>query len=76
MLKYGVKSLWNRRFVAALTILSIALSVALVLGVERLRSEAKAGLANSASRIGWKHLMRSAFTSAFAGVGVTAGHRP
>jgi putative ABC transport system permease protein len=51
MLRYGVKSLWNRRFVAALTILSIALSVALLLGVERLRSEAKAGFANSASGI-------------------------
>lgn len=51
MLKYGIKSLWNRRFVAALTVLSIALSVALVLGVERLRSEAKTGFANSASGI-------------------------
>ena len=51
MLKHGIKSLWNRRFVAALTVLSIALSVALVLGVERLRSEAKAGFANSASGI-------------------------
>jgi putative ABC transport system permease protein len=51
MLRYGVKSLWNRRFVAALTVLSISLSVALVLGVERLRSEAKAGFANSASGI-------------------------
>jgi putative ABC transport system permease protein len=51
MLKFGLTSLWNRRFVAALTILSIALSVALVLGVERLRSEAKAGFANSASGI-------------------------
>ena len=51
MLTHGIKSLWNRRFVAALTVLSIALSVALVLGVERLRSEAKAGFANAASGI-------------------------
>lgn len=51
MLRYGIKSLWNRRFVATLTVLSIALSVALVLGVERLRAEAKAGFANSASGI-------------------------
>jgi putative ABC transport system permease protein len=51
MLKFGLTSLWNRRFVAALTILSIALSVAMVLGVERLRSEAKTGFANSASGI-------------------------
>jgi putative ABC transport system permease protein len=51
MLRLGIKSLWNRRFVATLTVLSIALSVALVLGVERLRSEAKAGFANSASGV-------------------------
>jgi len=51
MLKFGLTSLWNRRFVAALTILATALSVALVLGVERLRSEAKTGFANSASGI-------------------------
>ncbi|MXU65082.1 ABC transporter permease [Oceanomicrobium pacificus] len=44
-------SLWNRRFLAALTILSIALSVALILGVERLRNEARNGFANSASGI-------------------------
>jgi hypothetical protein len=74
MLRYGVKSLWNRRFVAALTVLSIALSVALLLGVERLRSEAKAGFATSASRIGWKRTT-SAFTPAFAGVGIVADQR-
>jgi putative ABC transport system permease protein len=51
VLTLGIKSLLNRRFVAALTVLSIALSVALVLGVERLRSQAKAGFANSASGI-------------------------
>jgi putative ABC transport system permease protein len=51
VVKFGIKSPWNRRFVAALTILSIALSVALLLGVERLRSEAKAGFANAASGI-------------------------
>lgn len=51
MLKFGIKSLWNRRFVSALTILSIALSVALVLGVERLRSQAKSGFANSVSGV-------------------------
>ena len=51
MLTLGIKSLLNRRFVAALTVLSIALSVALVLGVERLRSQAKAGFANSASGV-------------------------
>ena len=46
-----LKSLLNRRFVAALTVLSIALSVALILGVERLRTEARAGFANSVSGV-------------------------
>lgn len=51
MLNLCLKSLLNRRFVAALTILSFALSVALILGVERLRTQARAGFANSASGI-------------------------
>lgn len=51
MLNLCLKSLLNRRFVATLTVLSIALSVALILGVERLRTEARAGFANSASGI-------------------------
>lgn len=51
MLTICIRSLLNRRFVAALTVLSIAMSVALILGVERLRTEARAGFANSASGI-------------------------
>lgn len=51
MLRLGLQSLWNRRFVVLLTILSIAVSVMLVLGVERLRSQAKASFANAASGI-------------------------
>ena len=43
------KSLWNRRLTAALTLLSVATSVALLVGVERIRSEAKAGFANTIS---------------------------
>jgi putative ABC transport system permease protein len=43
------KSLVNRRFTAALTVLSIALSVALLVGVERLRTEARASFANTLS---------------------------
>ncbi len=42
MLSFALQSLWNRRFVACLTIVSIALSVALILGVERLRDSARA----------------------------------
>jgi len=51
MLRLGLKSLLNRRFVSFLTIVSIALSVCLIVGVERLRAEARAGFANSASGI-------------------------
>lgn len=49
MLTLSVKSLWNRKFVVFLTVLSIALSTALILGVDRLRNEAREGFANSAS---------------------------
>lgn len=51
MLTLSIKSLCNRRFVVVMTVLSIALSVALVLGVERLRTAAKSGFANSAAGI-------------------------
>ncbi|EIC19360.1 ABC transporter permease [Thiorhodovibrio frisius] len=43
------KSLLNRRVTALLTLLSIALSVALLLGVERLRHEARTSFANTLS---------------------------
>jgi putative ABC transport system permease protein len=43
------KSLLNRRFTAFLTVVSIALSVALLVGVERLRTEARASFANTLS---------------------------
>jgi putative ABC transport system permease protein len=43
------KSLWNRRFTAALTLVSIALSVSLLVGVERVRTEARASFANTIS---------------------------
>ncbi len=43
------KSLVNRRFTALLTVVSIALSVALLVGVERLRTEARASFANTLS---------------------------
>ncbi len=49
MIMLAMRSLLNRRFAVGLTILSIALSTALILGVERLRVEARAGFANSAS---------------------------
>jgi len=43
------KSLRNRRFSAVLTVMSIALSVALLLGVERVRTETRASFANTIS---------------------------
>jgi putative ABC transport system permease protein len=43
------KSLLNRRVTALLTLLSIALSVTLLLGVERLRTEARASFASTIS---------------------------
>ena len=51
MISLGIQSLWNRRFVVLLTVFSIALSVALILGVERLRTQARLAFANSASGI-------------------------
>lgn len=51
MLVFSLRSLWNRRFVAGLTVLAISLSVALILGVERLRDGARDSFANSASGI-------------------------
>ena len=45
----AIKSLRNRRFTAGLTVLSIALSVALLLGVERIRQESRETFASSVS---------------------------
>ena len=43
------QSLLNRRFTALLTVISIALSVALLIGVERLRTETRESFANTLS---------------------------
>jgi putative ABC transport system permease protein len=45
----ALKSLRNRRFGAALSVLSIALAVMLVLGVERIRHEVRASFASTVS---------------------------
>lgn len=45
----AARSLWNRRGTALLTIFSIAVSVTLLLGVERVRTEARASFANTIS---------------------------
>lgn len=49
VLSLAIKSLLNRRFTASLILISIALSVALLLGVERLRVESRNSFANTIS---------------------------
>jgi putative ABC transport system permease protein len=49
ILSLAVKSLRNRRFTAALTVLSIALSVALLLAVERIRNQSRESFASTVS---------------------------
>ena len=49
VLALACRSLWNRRLTATLTLVSVAMSVALLVGVERLRTEAKASFANTIS---------------------------
>ena len=43
------QSLMNRRFTAALTVISVALSVTLLVGVERLRNETRSSFSNTIS---------------------------
>lgn len=45
----AARSLWNRRSTALLTVFSIAVSVTLLLGVERIRTEARSSFANTIS---------------------------
>lgn len=49
ILSLAWQSLWNRRFTALLTVISIAFSVTLLVGVERLRTEARMSFANTLS---------------------------
>ncbi|MBK9130894.1 MAG: ABC transporter permease [Gammaproteobacteria bacterium] len=51
MLDLAVKSLWNRRLAVVFTLCAIAFSVTLLLGVERLRTEARNGFANTISGV-------------------------
>lgn len=43
------RSLWSRRYTAALTVCAIAMSVTLLIGVEKIRREARASFANTIS---------------------------
>lgn len=49
ILHLALKSLWNRKATAAVTVVSISLSVALLFGVEKLRTEAKNSFTNTIS---------------------------
>jgi putative ABC transport system permease protein len=49
MFTLAIKSFRNRKFTTILTIVSIALSVTLLLGVERIRKEARSSFANTIS---------------------------
>ena len=49
LLRLALASLGNRRFTALLTMFAIALSVCLLLAVERVRTEARASFANTIS---------------------------
>ena len=49
MLNLAMRSVWNRKTTALLTILAIALSVTLLLAVEKIRVEAKESFANTIS---------------------------
>lgn len=49
MFKLASQSLWNRRGSAVLTILAIAVSVMLLLGVDRIREQTRANFANTVS---------------------------
>lgn len=49
ILSLALKSLFNRRLTAGLTLFALAVSMMLVLGVEKVRNEAKASFANTIS---------------------------
>lgn len=49
MIRLALASLWNRRLTALLTVLCVAISVALLLGVEKLRHDGRSAFANTIS---------------------------
>ncbi|MBU2570412.1 MAG: ABC transporter permease [Gammaproteobacteria bacterium] len=51
MLKLAIASLWNRKLTVTLTVLSIAVGVFLLLGVEHIRSEAKNSFSKTVSGV-------------------------
>jgi putative ABC transport system permease protein len=51
ILRLALRSLWNRRTTALLTVFAIAVSVSLLLGVQKLRTAAQEGFANTVSGV-------------------------
>jgi putative ABC transport system permease protein len=51
ILRLALRSLWNRRGTALLTIFAIAVSVALLLGVQKMRSAARTGFADTVAGV-------------------------
>lgn len=49
LLPLALRSAWNRRYTLGLTLVAIALSVTLLLGIERLRNDARASFADAVS---------------------------
>ncbi|NUU00949.1 ABC transporter permease [Herbaspirillum robiniae] len=49
LLRLAAKSAWNRRFTLGLMLLAIALSTTMLLGIERVRHEVRAGFSQSVS---------------------------
>ena len=49
LLRIVLKSAWHRRTSLMLTILSIAISIVLLLGVDKIRKEARSGFVNTIS---------------------------
>jgi len=49
LLPLALRSAWNRRYTLGLTLIAIVLAVTLLLGIERLRQDARAGFAHSVS---------------------------
>lgn len=49
IIRLAIQSLRNRKFTAILTVLTIAICVILLLGVERLRTQAKTSFADTVS---------------------------
>ena len=49
LLPLALKSAWNRRYTLVLTLIAIALSVTLLLGIERLRQDARDSFSQAVS---------------------------